>query len=106
MSAIKINVSIDESLLERVDNFRDDFHLSRSALITTALVDYMNSRQVTPKIQDEAALFFSAMSQFFKGEISGQECERISMESAERLKAIKDSLPDSDIERVPKLLEE
>lgn len=105
MSAVKINVSIDESILDRVDNFREELHLSRSALITAALLDYMNAKQIAPKINAETSTVLKALAELVEGKISSAEADRITSESADRLKAIKDSVPDVDFFCVDKMLE-
>ena len=42
----KINVSIDDELLKRADDFADANYTSRSGLFTTALVEYLNGREL------------------------------------------------------------
>jgi metal-responsive CopG/Arc/MetJ family transcriptional regulator len=42
----KVQISINDDLLERLDNFADENYTSRSGLIATALTEYLNSREV------------------------------------------------------------
>lgn len=42
----KINISINDELLGRIDNFADENYSSRSGLITTAVTEYLNSREM------------------------------------------------------------
>lgn len=42
----KINISMNDDLLTRLDNFADENYTSRSGLITTALTEYLNSREM------------------------------------------------------------
>jgi metal-responsive CopG/Arc/MetJ family transcriptional regulator len=42
----KIQISMNDELLKRADNYADENGLTRSGLITTALVDYLSSREV------------------------------------------------------------
>lgn len=42
----KINISINDDLLKRLDDFADENYTSRSGLITTALTEYLNNREV------------------------------------------------------------
>lgn len=42
----KVNISINDDLLSRLDNFADENYTSRSGLITTALTEYLNSREM------------------------------------------------------------
>lgn len=42
----KINISINDDLLERLDNYANENYTTRSGLIGTALSEYLNSREV------------------------------------------------------------
>lgn len=48
----KINISIDDELLERLDNVADRNYLTRSGLITTACVQYINQSELLLTIKD------------------------------------------------------
>lgn len=48
----KINISINDDLLARADNFADENYTSRSGLITTALAEYLNSRELMGLIKN------------------------------------------------------
>lgn len=41
----KIMISIDDSLLERVDNMADEMYTSRSGLLSLAVTEYLNAKQ-------------------------------------------------------------
>ena len=41
----KIQISIDDKLLKRVDAYADENYQSRSGLITVACVEYLNARE-------------------------------------------------------------
>lgn len=43
---MKINISIDDDLLKRVDAVADENYMSRSGLITSSLTQYLNSYEV------------------------------------------------------------
>lgn len=47
----KINISIDDDLLKRVDNYADDNYTSRSGLISTSLVEYLNAREMITAVR-------------------------------------------------------
>lgn len=50
----KINISIDDNLLERLDKVADSNYMSRSGLISTACAQYINSNEVIVAIKDMA----------------------------------------------------
>lgn len=46
----KIQVSLDDELLKRIDNYADDNYMSRSGLITLATTQFLNANEVTKAI--------------------------------------------------------
>lgn len=48
----KINISINDELLARVDNYADDNYTSRSGLITTAITEYLNARETVMLVKN------------------------------------------------------
>lgn len=50
----KINISIDDNLLERLDKVADNNYMSRSGLISMACAQYINSSEVIVAIKDMA----------------------------------------------------
>lgn len=42
----KVQISIDDRLLQRIDNYADDNFISRSGLISLAMCEYLNSKEV------------------------------------------------------------
>lgn len=51
---MKVNVSLDDDLVRRIDNFADESYMSRSGLITFACSTYLSSVEVTKAIKDMA----------------------------------------------------
>lgn len=49
---MKINISIDDELLKRVDAVADENYMSRSGLITSSLTQYLNSYEVAKCFKD------------------------------------------------------
>lgn len=47
----KINISIDDDLLKRADNYADSNYTSRSGLLSTALVEYLNAREMVSAVR-------------------------------------------------------
>lgn len=54
MASVKINVTVDEKLLNRADVFADDNYMSRSGLFSLALTQYLNQNDLTRSISDLA----------------------------------------------------
>lgn len=50
----KINVTIDDELLERVDNYIKSNYLSRSGLVTLSLNEYLKTRELYAAISSMA----------------------------------------------------
>lgn len=46
----KIQISIDDELLKRMDTYADDNYMSRSGLITLAATQFLNANEVTKAI--------------------------------------------------------
>lgn len=53
----KINISINDDLLARVDNTADDNFISRSGLISLALVQYLNQADMVKAIGNISKCF-------------------------------------------------
>ncbi len=51
---MKVQVSMDNALLKRVDQYADDNYMSRSALVTLALTQFLNSQEVKIALKDIA----------------------------------------------------
>lgn len=48
----KVMVSIDDELLERIDNYADNNYMSRSGLLTLAACQYLNANEVMLLVKD------------------------------------------------------
>lgn len=46
----KIQISVDDELLKRMDTYADDNYMSRSGLITLAATQFLNANEVTKAI--------------------------------------------------------
>lgn len=51
---MKVNVTLDDELMKRVDEFADRNYMSRSGLISLATTQYLNSNEVIFAISDIA----------------------------------------------------
>lgn len=49
---MKINVSMDDELVTRIDSYADLTYTTRSGLITTAVTQYLNSKEMIIAIND------------------------------------------------------
>lgn len=49
---IKVNITIDEDLMKRADNFADENYMSRSGLLSLALTQYLNQNDVVRYVRD------------------------------------------------------
>lgn len=49
---MKINVSLDDELLKRIDNYADSNYMSRSGLISFACVQFLNQAEVMMLVKD------------------------------------------------------
>lgn len=51
---MKVQISLDDALMQRVDNYADENYMSRSGLVTVALVQYLNGVEATKAIKEMA----------------------------------------------------
>ena len=51
---MKVQISLDDALMQRVDNYADENYMSRSGLVSLALVQYLNTVEATKAIKDMA----------------------------------------------------
>lgn len=54
---MKVQVSMDNALLKRVDQYADDNYMSRSAVVTLSLTQFLNSQEVTRLVKDMSICF-------------------------------------------------
>lgn len=48
----KVQISIDDKLLERIDCYADENYISRSGLITMGMSEYLNSKETMSLIKN------------------------------------------------------
>lgn len=51
---MKVNISLDDQLMKRVDEYADQNYMSRSSLISLATTNFLNAADVTTAIKDMA----------------------------------------------------
>lgn len=54
MAKVKINITIDEELLRRVDDYAEENYLNRSSLISLSTTQFLNAADVTKAVKDMA----------------------------------------------------
>ncbi|NLB32785.1 MAG: hypothetical protein GX818_03335 [Tissierellia bacterium] len=51
---MKVNITVDDALMERIDNYAKKNYLSRAGLMALACNDYINAREVMMLVKDMA----------------------------------------------------
>lgn len=54
MAKVKVNITLDEDLLRRVDDYAEDNYLNRSSLFSLATTQFLNAADVTRAVRDMA----------------------------------------------------
>lgn len=80
MAKVKVNITLDEELLRRVDDYAEENYLNRSSLVSLATTQFLNAADVTKAICDMA---FSMRKIADNGEIDDET--RKQLEDFERL---------------------
>ena len=80
MAKIKVNVTLDEELMRRVDEYAEENYLNRSSLVSLATTQFLNAADVTKAIRDMA---FAMRKIANNGEIDDES--RRQLEDFERL---------------------
>jgi len=80
MAKIKVNITLDEELMRRVDEYAEENYLNRSSLVSLATTQFLNAADVTKAIKDMA---FAMRKIADNGEIDDET--RRELEDFERL---------------------
>lgn len=51
---MKVQITLDDALMERVDAYVDENYMSRSGLLSLAVTQYLNAAEVTKAIKEMA----------------------------------------------------
>lgn len=73
VSMARIQVSMDDAVLQRIDEFAKKSALSRSAFLSMAAVDYIDAKEKAPLISGAFASMAQLLDARVKGEISQDE---------------------------------
>lgn len=49
---MKVQITLDDDLMSRVDNYADENYMSRSGLISLAVTQFLNAADVTRAVKD------------------------------------------------------
>lgn len=58
---MRVNISIDDSLLNRVDAYAKSRNMSRSALLAASVTQYIEAQEALPDIQGQIKELFDAL---------------------------------------------
>lgn len=77
---MKVTITLDDELMQRVDSYADENYMSRSGLISLACTQFLNSADVTKAVKDMALAMRKIAD---KGEIDEESKQQL--EDFERL---------------------
>lgn len=80
MAKVKINITLDDELMRRIDVYAEENYLNRSSLISLATTQFLNSADVVKAVKDMA---FSMRKIADSGKIDDES--RRQLEDFERL---------------------
>lgn len=75
MASKKINITLQEDLLERMDTYASENALSRSALIALSVSQYLNAVEAMPSLNKLLTSMAAVAEGTLKGEIVPAEAE-------------------------------
>lgn len=74
-SAKKLNVTIREDLLERMDNYARSNGMTRSGLISISVTQYLNAVDAAPSVTKLLNAMAAVTDGVLKGEVSASDAE-------------------------------
>lgn len=77
MASVKINISVNPELLERMDIYSKNNAISRSGLISLAVSQYLNSIEMQPKVKQLMNQLTAAFDGALKGNLSEDEKKEV-----------------------------
>lgn len=72
---IRFQISMDESLLKKVDDYAKSAGLSRSGFMSLAASDYISAKEKAPKVSEAFLKMATLIDQRMNGAISKEELE-------------------------------
>lgn len=73
----KIQISIDDNLLDRIDTYADNNYLTRSGFITLATSQFLNTQDVTKAIKDMAVCMQKISDNADKGTVTKEMLQEL-----------------------------
>lgn len=70
MAKIKVNVTIEEALLERIDQYADENFMTRSGLVQLAVSQFLSAAEVSKALVDMSAALKAIAA---RGELSAED---------------------------------
>lgn len=80
MAKMKVNITLDEELIRRIEDYAEENYLNRSSLISLATTQFLNSADVVKAVKDMAF----AMRKIADNGTVDEECMK-QLEDFERL---------------------
>lgn len=74
-NARKLNVTIREDLLDRMDNYADDNGMTRSGLIAIAVTQYLNAAEAMPSVNKLLGAMAAVSEGVLRGEMPPSEAQ-------------------------------
>ena len=89
MANARINITIDEDVLDRLDSFADSHGMTRSALLSTAALQYMEAFDKAPIAREQLSELFGIISDAFRAGTSTAELEQRTAALEQQMEALK-----------------
>lgn len=86
---MRVNVYIDDEVMERVDCFCKENGLRRGAFLTMAATDFLRSKELAPQLKEILGSFLKMSGKAVQGEISPSEYDRLSRETEEQIEQLR-----------------
>ena len=74
---MKVQISIDDELMKKVDDYADSNYLSRSTLFTIAVTQYINTQDVTNAIKEMAICMMKIADSADKGTVTEEMLQEV-----------------------------
>lgn len=74
---MKVQISINDELMERVDDFAKKNYINRSSLFTIAVLQYINTQDVTKAIKDMAICMQKIADNADKGKVTEEMLQEL-----------------------------
>lgn len=74
---MKVQITLDEELIKRIDNYADENYMSRSGLISFACTQFLNSADVSKAIKDMAFCMRKIADSADKGAVTDEMMQEL-----------------------------